>query len=164
MLINGRRREFLQKSDTIDTFEFSTSIDETARYTNESSITDESSEANSDNKTLNPAAWVDQYGDYLYRYAVSRLRDGEAAEEVVQETFVAALRHVEQYEAKGSERAWLLGILKRKIIDLYRFRMDSHGNIARRHSLINPRVRGDRRAAKKSWRADPHRAVSRGRN
>lgn len=71
---------------------------------------------------LNPAVWVDQYGDYLYRYAVSRLRDRDAAEEVVQETFVAALRHVDQYEAKGSERAWLLGILKRKIIDLIRAR------------------------------------------
>lgn len=71
---------------------------------------------------LNPAAWVDQYGDYLFRYALSRLRDADAAEEVVQETFVAALRHVNQYEAKGSERAWLLGILKRKIIDLIRAR------------------------------------------
>ena len=75
-----------------------------------------------ENKALNPVAGVDEYGDYLYRYAVSRLRDGEAAEEVVQETFVAALRHVDQYEAKGSERAWLLGILKRKIIDLIRAR------------------------------------------
>lgn len=74
------------------------------------------------NKTLNPASWVDEYGDYLYRYALSRLRDGEAAEEVVQETFVAALRHVDQYKAKGAERAWLLGILKRKIIDLIRAR------------------------------------------
>ena len=75
-----------------------------------------------ENQSLKPADWVDQYGHYLYRYAVSRLRDGDAAEEVVQETFVAALRHVEQYEAKGSERAWLLGILKRKIIDLIRSR------------------------------------------
>ena len=81
---------------------------------------DEITAANS--KTLNPACWVDEYGDYLYRYAVSRLRGGDAAEEVVQETFVAALRHVDQYKAKGSERAWLLGILKRKIIDLIRDR------------------------------------------
>ncbi len=78
--------------------------------------------AKADSKTLNPAAWVDEHGDYLYRYAISRLREGEAAEEVVQETFVAALRHVDQYQAKGSERAWLLGILKRKIIDLIRAR------------------------------------------
>ena len=72
--------------------------------------------------TPDPASWVDLYGDYLYRYALSRLRDGDAAEEVVQETFVAALRHVKQYAGKGSERAWLLGILKRKVIDLIRAR------------------------------------------
>ena len=75
-----------------------------------------------DNKTLDPASWVDRYGDYLYRYAVSRLRDSNPAEEVVQETFVAALQHVKQYAGKGSERAWLLGILKRGIIDLIRVR------------------------------------------
>jgi RNA polymerase sigma-70 factor (TIGR02943 family) len=75
-----------------------------------------------ENGELDPNVWVDEYGNYLYRYAVSRLRDGEAAEEVVQETFVSALRHVEQYEGRGSERAWLLGILKRKIIDFIRAR------------------------------------------
>jgi RNA polymerase sigma-70 factor (ECF subfamily) len=78
--------------------------------------------AKANNRTLNPTTWVDQYGDYLFRYALSRLRDGDAAEEVVQETFVAALRHVGQYAGKGSERAWLLGILKRKVIDLIRAR------------------------------------------
>ena len=81
---------------------------------------DELAEPN--NRALNPASWVDRYGHYLYRYAFSRLRDGDAAEEVVQETFVSALRYVGQYEGKGSERAWLLGILKRKIIDLIRSR------------------------------------------
>ncbi len=77
---------------------------------------------NLSDKALDPSAWVDDHGDYLYRFALSRLRDGEASEEVVQETFVAALRHVEQYEGKGSERGWLMGILKRKIIDLVRAR------------------------------------------
>ncbi|MBI3836625.1 MAG: sigma-70 family RNA polymerase sigma factor [Planctomycetia bacterium] len=73
-------------------------------------------------KALQPITWVDQHGDYLYRYAVSRLRDGEAAEEVVQDSFVSALRHAKQYAGTGSERAWLLGILKRKIIDYVRER------------------------------------------
>lgn len=75
-----------------------------------------------DENILNPAAWVDDYGDYLYRYAISRLRNSAASEEVVQETFLAALKHVHQYQAKGTERAWLLGILKRKIIDFIRDR------------------------------------------
>ena len=34
-------------------------------------------------KSLEPAEWVDRHGDYLYRYALSRLRDAEASEEVV---------------------------------------------------------------------------------
>ena len=72
--------------------------------------------------SLDPTGWVDNYGNALYRYAMSRLRDGEASEEVVQETFVAGLRHVDQYSGSGSELGWLMGILKRKIIDLIRVR------------------------------------------
>ena len=74
---------------------------------------------------LDPQAWVERYGDYLYGYALSRLRDVSSAEEVVQESFVAGLRHAQQYAGRGSERAWLLGILKRKIIDLVRKRSRS---------------------------------------
>ena len=71
---------------------------------------------------LKPETWVDEYGDYLFRYAYSRLRDPNAAEEVVQETFVAGVRYAEQFSGRGSERGWLLGILKRKIIDYVRLR------------------------------------------
>jgi RNA polymerase sigma-70 factor (TIGR02943 family) len=73
-------------------------------------------------KRLDPMHWVDAHGDYLFRYARSRLRDPEASEEVVQETFVAGLKGAGQYAGRGSERAWLLGILKRKIIDQVRRR------------------------------------------
>ncbi len=75
-----------------------------------------------DSSALRPAAWVGEHGDALYRYALSRLRDAEAAEEVVQQTFLAGLEHVSQFSGQGSERGWLLGILKRKIIDLIRAR------------------------------------------
>ncbi len=71
----------------------------------------------------NPEEWVDRYGDYLFRYAMSRLRDQNAAEEVVQETFLAGVRYSEQFAGRGSEQGWLLGILKRKIIDLVRRRV-----------------------------------------
>lgn len=72
--------------------------------------------------SLDPELWVDEYGDYLFRYAYSRLHDTNAAEEVVQETFVAGVRYQHQYSGKGSERGWLLGILKRKIVDFVRLR------------------------------------------
>lgn len=71
---------------------------------------------------LNPEVWVQDYGDYLYRYANSRLRNTNAAEEVVQETFLAGVRYSEQYSGLGSERGWLMGILKRKIVDHVRSR------------------------------------------
>ena len=82
---------------------------------------------------LEPAEWVDAYGDYLYRYAQSRLRDANAAEEVVQETFLAGIRFESQFAGDGSQRGWLLGILKRKIIDNVRQRSrsarDSEGDL-----------------------------------
>ena len=71
---------------------------------------------------IDPAAWVDRHGDHLYRYALSRLRNPDAAEEVVQETFVAGLRALDQYAGRGAEGAWLLGICKRKIVDFIRRR------------------------------------------
>ena len=71
---------------------------------------------------LNPSGWLDQYGDDLFRYALSRLRDVESAEEVVQETFVAALRSRDQYNGTGTEKAWLIAILKRKVVDFVRKR------------------------------------------
>jgi RNA polymerase sigma-70 factor (TIGR02943 family) len=69
-----------------------------------------------------PERWVHEYGDYLYRYAWSRLRDESAADEVVQETFLAGIRFQDRFTGEGAERAWLLGILKRKLIDHIRMR------------------------------------------
>jgi RNA polymerase sigma-70 factor (ECF subfamily) len=69
---------------------------------------------------IDPAAWVERHGDRLYRYAVTRLRSAEAAEEVVQETFLAALESAHQYAGTGAEGAWLMGICKRKVIDCVR--------------------------------------------
>lgn len=75
-----------------------------------------------DSAGLDPSGWVDQHGDYLFRYAFSRLRDANAAEEVVQETFLAGIRFQDRYNGRGAERAWLLGILKRKLVDYVRMR------------------------------------------
>lgn len=64
--------------------------------------------------------WLDEHGDYLFKYAMFRLRDTSAAEDAVQETFLAALRAFERFEGRGSERTWLVGILKHKITDHFR--------------------------------------------
>jgi len=64
-----------------------------------------------------PETWVDQYGDYLYRFALTRIRDRAAAEDLVQETFLAALHARENFKGRSSVTTWLAGILKHKIID-----------------------------------------------
>ncbi|MBW1774873.1 MAG: RNA polymerase subunit sigma-70, partial [Deltaproteobacteria bacterium] len=38
---------------------------------------------------MDPESWVDQYGDYLFGYALSRTGDPTIAEDLVQETFLA---------------------------------------------------------------------------
>jgi RNA polymerase sigma-70 factor (ECF subfamily) len=67
-------------------------------------------------------SWVDDHGGYLFRYALPRVRDHHAAEEVVQETFLAALKAWESFHSKSSPRTWLVGILRHKIMDLFRTR------------------------------------------
>jgi len=71
-------------------------------------------------KSPDAAGWLNQHGDYLFKYASFRLRDASAAEDVVQETFLAALKAYEKFEGRGSERTWLVGILKHKITDHFR--------------------------------------------
>jgi len=67
-----------------------------------------------------PDEWVDEHGDALYSYALSRLHNPATAEDVVQETFLAALQSKDRFSGRSSARTWLIGILKHKIIDLIR--------------------------------------------
>ncbi|GBD37589.1 RNA polymerase sigma factor YlaC [bacterium HR36] len=67
-----------------------------------------------------PAEWVDRYGDMLFRVALVHVGDREIAEELVQETFLAALRNRQQFAGRSSERTWLVAILKHKIADHFR--------------------------------------------
>jgi len=63
-------------------------------------------------------AWLDEHGDALFRYAMARVRTRETAEDLVQDTLLAALRG--RFDGRSSVRTWLTGILKNKIIDYYR--------------------------------------------
>lgn len=80
-----------------------------------------------------PVTWVDRYGDYLYAFALARVRDPAVAEEVVQETLLAALKARNTFKQQSSEKTWFTGILKHKILDYFRkhsreknhFRIDS---------------------------------------
>ncbi len=74
----------------------------------------------SPDKSPDCGQWLDDHGDYLFKYAVFRLRDQTAAEDVVQETLLAAIKAYENFQGRGSERTWLVGIMKHKITDHFR--------------------------------------------
>lgn len=67
-----------------------------------------------------PRTWVDRHGDPLYRFALVRVRDESLAEDLVQETFLAALLGRDKFSGLSDERTWLISILKRKIVDHFR--------------------------------------------
>ena len=67
-----------------------------------------------------PDTWVDLHGDYLYRCAMLRVRDAEVAQDIVQETLLAALQARHSFAGQSAERTWLVGILKHKVIDYIR--------------------------------------------
>ena len=72
------------------------------------------------NHIINPDKWIDSYSDYLFNYTISRVNDREIAQDLVQDTFLAALKSMKNFKGEASERTWLISILKRKIIDHYR--------------------------------------------
>jgi RNA polymerase sigma-70 factor (ECF subfamily) len=61
-----------------------------------------------------------QHRDYLVRFARAHLRDPARAEDVVQETLLAAMENRAGFSGKAQLRTWLTGILKHKIIDVFR--------------------------------------------
>ena len=70
--------------------------------------------------TSTPEQWLRDHGDALYRHAYFRLRDRMAAEDMVQETLLAAIKGRERFAGRSSERTWLIGILNNKVVDYLR--------------------------------------------
>lgn len=64
--------------------------------------------------------WVDEHGDFLFRFALLRVNSRELAEDLVQETFLSALKSYKNFNRRSSLRTWLVSILKNRIIDHYR--------------------------------------------
>lgn len=72
------------------------------------------------NRITDPEHWVELYGDYLFSYALARVRDRQVAEDMVQDTLLAALKSRHGFKGKSKEKTWFTGILKHKIIDFFR--------------------------------------------
>jgi len=67
------------------------------------------------NADRNVEVWLNEHGDYLYRYALFRVSNEELARDMVQETLIAAWKA--EFRGASSVRTWLVGIMKHKIID-----------------------------------------------
>lgn len=69
---------------------------------------------------LRPGAWLEEHGDVLYRYALVQTRRPDIAQDLVQETLLAAWRGQSAFKRKASERTWLIGICRHKTLDYFR--------------------------------------------
>jgi RNA polymerase sigma-70 factor (TIGR02943 family) len=63
------------------------------------------------------ANWVETHGDYLFNFAIGQVRDTHIAEDLVQETLLAALKSQGNFSGRSSERTWLVSILRHKLYD-----------------------------------------------
>lgn len=68
----------------------------------------------------NPEDWLDDHGDYLFQFAYVRLHNRAAAEDAVQETFLAGIKALDRYDGGTPIRYWLRGILRHKVVDYIR--------------------------------------------
>ncbi len=61
--------------------------------------------------------WLTQHGDALHAYAMSRVREPAAVEDLIQDTLLAAWQARASFRGGAAVRTWLIGILKHKIVD-----------------------------------------------
>jgi RNA polymerase sigma-70 factor (ECF subfamily) len=112
----------------------------------------------------NPESWVDQYGDFLYHFTLSRIKDPSIAEDLVQETFLAALKARKNFQGRSTARTWLIAILKHKIVDHIRKQVREHTS-DKVESMLNTAANdpvdssfndeGDWRIRPSKWAIDP---------
>ena len=64
--------------------------------------------------------WVNQFSDELYSWAFFKTSSKEVAEDLVQDTFLAAFHNIDSFQGKSQPKTWLFSILNNKVIDYYR--------------------------------------------
>jgi len=64
--------------------------------------------------------WVEAYSDKMYSWCLYKTNSREIAEDLVQDTFMAAFQSINKYEGKSDPKTWLFSILNNKIADHFR--------------------------------------------
>ncbi|HEY7773375.1 MAG TPA: sigma-70 family RNA polymerase sigma factor [Marinagarivorans sp.] len=72
---------------------------------------------------------VDHFGDIAYmsqlrqqmvRFAATQVRDQSAAEDLVQEALLGAVKNVQDFTGRAAFRSWVFAILRNKMVDFFR--------------------------------------------
>ena len=72
--------------------------------------------------------WFNLYADDLFGWALHKTSSKEMAEDLVQETFISAVKGFKNFKSNSQPKTWLFAILNNKIIDYYRRRAKSTVN------------------------------------
>ena len=73
--------------------------------------------------------WVNEFTNELYKWAYHKTSSVEIAEDLVQETFLAAAEKLSAFKGDSSAKTWLFSILNHKIIDYYRKKVNQPINL-----------------------------------
>ena len=100
--------------------------------------------------------WYERTLPRVYSYLVSRVGDVDLAEELAQQTFVAAIDQRRQFDGRSDSVTWLCAIARHKLADYFR-RLDRDD---RRHSrMVVQELRLDRGAS--AWQGVEQRSAIR---
>jgi len=73
--------------------------------------------------------WIDEYADELFAWAGYKVSDPETARDLVQETFLAAVKGFDNFRGDSNPKTWLFSILNNKIRDHYREKFKKSGAV-----------------------------------
>ena len=92
------------------------------------------------------------------------MNDEHVAEDLVQETFISALKNYNSFEQKSKASTWLIAILKNKIIDHYRkkvreYRTESLDGLTNAEDFFNKKGHWKKEQRPQPWSIDTDKGV-----
>jgi len=73
--------------------------------------------------------WVEEFSEGMITHSFYKTRNKEIAEDLVQETFLSAIKNLEQFRFESQPKTWLYSILNNKIKDYHRSTFNNKSNI-----------------------------------
>ena len=63
---------------------------------------------------------IEKYQNALFTFILYSVKDEGSAKDILQETFIKALKEINKYKEEGKFKAWLWTIARNKVMDFYR--------------------------------------------